>query len=168
MTYNFVLFLYLKTAKLYLMRFIISLFCSSARPDLQASIDTTSGSHFTLHIEATNKMFMSIINLSVASSLAQVPNSNRLIICCTYQVFSIWVELNISHPIIMTSQSQNAMSRSNFENSYLLISRTSGNVVLQVTSFYFLLLLLRSINRYQFIWILFFRFLGLVIYDFTS
>ena len=58
------------------MRFIISLFFSSARPDLQCGINTTSGSHFTFHIEATYKMLMSIINLSVASSLAQIPNSN--------------------------------------------------------------------------------------------
>ena len=105
---------------------------SSASPQFDCTINTTRGSNLAFHIKWTNKMIMSIINLSIAPTHWQIPHSNRLIICTTNKILTAWMELQICDPIVMAYQGNNKSSRFGFKNSDFLISATSCDKALEI------------------------------------
>lgn len=75
---------------------------------------------------------MSVVYLSIATTVYQVPYANRFVVCATYQVLSVWMEHQVSDPVVMATQGHHTNARLYFKDANALVSRTSGNEVLQL------------------------------------
>ena len=89
---------------------------------------------------------MSIIYLAIAPTHGKVPNPYALVVCCTYQVFTIWMEHNVSHPVVMARQSEHTSASAHLKYSNLLVPRSSSDKILQFALLNFFLLLDCSID----------------------
>lgn len=77
-------------------------------------------------------MVMCIVYLAVAPAHGQVPNTNRLIIGCAHEVFTIGMEVQVSDPIIVSRQREHAPTRPRLEDADLLVARASCNVLFEL------------------------------------
>ena len=119
---------------------------SSARPDLDGLIDTACGSQLTLHVEAADEVVVRVVYLAVASTHCEVPNTNRFIVSCAHEEFTVRMEMQISDPIVVARKGQHASTTPGLKDANLLVARSSSDILLELAG---LELLLRRVNCYD-------------------
>ena len=76
-------------------------------------------------------MVVSIINLAVTTTVHQVPDSNRFVVCAAHKVLAVRVENEVSYPVVVANQSNHADATLHLEDADLLVPASGGKVLLE-------------------------------------